>query len=272
MVLDRAREIVAEYDSAITLRQLWYRLKSLRLLPSDTSASTVLSRKTADARRAGTFPRLVDDYRGVIRHHAFTSPLAARQWLHRTYRRDRTEGQEWSVWIVLEKNALASLIFEWFGDYGIGVLPIRGYDSQGNIDEVIEELEEARREYKRPAVVLYAGDCDPSGEDLRRDFFKRCPAFDKQIIVALTEKQIDHYKLDRLPPKEKDGRNERFKAAHHGQLFCVELDALAPSDLRALFTAALAPFIDYTMFERSLRREKRDRKELDPMKGGKDER
>ena len=267
-VLERAREIVAEYDQEITLRQLWYQLKGRGILPDDESANSVLSRRTAAARRAGTFPRLIDDTRGVMRNRAFASPLAARQWLHRTYRRDRTEGQPWSVWIVIEKRALSRLVFDWYGDMGIGVLPIGGYDSQGNIDEAIIELEEARREYDRPAAVLYAGDCDASGEDLRRDFFKRCHAFDERITVALTEDQINEYRLTRLPGKAKDSRNAAFQANHGGRLFCVELDALPPKDLRALFDAALTPYIDKAMFERAKRRETRDIRALDPRRDG----
>ena len=265
-VLDQARAIVAEYDSMITLRQLWYQLIGRGIIPGDDSANDVLSKRTAAARRAGTFPRLADRYRGVIRHRAFASPLVARQWLHRTYRRDRTEGQPWSVWIVIEKDALADLLFDWYGDLGVGILPIRGYDSQGNIDETIIDLEAARKAYSRPSVVLYAGDCDPSGEDLRRDFFERCPGFDEQVVVALTEAQVDEYGLTRLPAKAGDSRNGRFKA-EHGRLFRVELDALAPSDLHALFDAALAPYIDEAMFERSKRRETRDRRLLDPEGG-----
>jgi hypothetical protein len=42
----------------------------------------------------------------------------------------------------------------------------------------------------------------------------------------------------------------------------VELDALDPNELRALFTRALAPFWDETAYQKSLKREAADRRQL----------
>jgi hypothetical protein len=66
-VLERARAIVESYDTAVTLRQLFYRLVSEGLISNTRSAYQNLSRLTAIARRAGTFPRLVDRTRRIER-------------------------------------------------------------------------------------------------------------------------------------------------------------------------------------------------------------
>jgi hypothetical protein len=57
-ILARAAKIVAEYATAVTLRQLHYRLVSAPELgyPNTTTAYKGLSARTAEARRHGTFP------------------------------------------------------------------------------------------------------------------------------------------------------------------------------------------------------------------------
>ena len=64
-VLDQARAIVAEYDTAVTLRQLFYRLVAAEVLPNTQTAYKTLSDRTAAARRADDFPDLVDNNRSI---------------------------------------------------------------------------------------------------------------------------------------------------------------------------------------------------------------
>ena len=56
----------------------------------------------------------------------------------------------------------------------------------------------------RPAILLYAGDFDPSGEDIDRDFQKRCPWFKEVVRVALSADQVREYSLPVNPGKVSD--------------------------------------------------------------------
>ena len=104
-LLTRAAAIVGSYDTPVTLRQLFYRLVAAELLPNTTNAYKSLSKYTAEARRAGTFPALMDRGRTIHRYQSFDGAPEAREWLANIYRRDRTEGQRVSVYLGVRKSA-----------------------------------------------------------------------------------------------------------------------------------------------------------------------
>ena len=168
-LLARAVDIVTSYDTLVTLRQLFYQLVAAQLLPNTTNAYKSLSKHTAKARREGTFPALMDRGRTIYRFHTFPTPAEARRWLQAIYRRDRTEGQRVSIYLGVEKAGIVEQLREWFGDLGVPVLALGGYGSQTYVDEVVTDVARTGR----PAVLLYAGDHDPSGEDIDRDFTAR---------------------------------------------------------------------------------------------------
>jgi hypothetical protein len=89
----------------------------------------------------------------------FDSRRHALRWLIRRYRRDRTEGQGVSLYLGCEKDGQVDLLHEWFGDLGIPIVALSGYDSQSNIDEVVADVERQGR----PAVMIYVGDYHASG-------------------------------------------------------------------------------------------------------------
>jgi len=272
-VLERARAIVAEYDTAVTLRQLFYRLVAVELLPNARTAYKTLSSRTAQARREGTFPDLVDNGRDIHEPMTFADPDEAREWLTRVYRRDRTEFMDVSIYIGVEKATMVAQLESWFGERGLPILALSGYASQSYVDEVrigiwarIEAYHERNGGGIRDTVPLYAGDFDPSGEDIGRDFRARVHLFDKVVKVALTPEQVDAYGLPPALGKATDSRANGFRA-RHGRLGQVELEALAPDVLRGLYEDALAPFWDVSAFERSRERERADLAELDEGRG-----
>jgi hypothetical protein len=66
-IIDRARDIVLSYDTSVTLRQLFYRLVSEQLIPNTQAAYKRLPELTAEERRQGTFPELIDRGRSIHR-------------------------------------------------------------------------------------------------------------------------------------------------------------------------------------------------------------
>lgn len=256
-----AADIVNSYDTSVTLRQLFYRLVSDMTLPNTTNAYKGLSRHTAEARRQGWFPALIDRNRNIERAGSFTSPDDARQYIANVYRRDRTEGQDFNIYFGVEKAGMVVQLDDWFGNpFGVPIVALGGYSSQTFVDEVVADVEADGR----PAILLYGGDFDPSGEDIDRDFIERCNGvFDHVIRVALTADIVTEYNLPPQPGKTTDSRAAGF-IAKHGRLMQVELDALDPDDLRTLYAREFGNYFDRETFDDVIAREREERESLRP--------
>lgn len=100
----------------------------------------------------------------------------------------------------------------------------------------------------RPAVLVYAGDFDPSGEDIDRDFIGRTDVFERVLRVALNAEQIELHHLPPQPGKPKNARAAGF-IERHGRLMQVELDALPPDVLQGLYQDAIDQFWDLSAYE-----------------------
>lgn len=253
-VLLHAAALLRTYDTGVTLRQLFYRLVADGTLPNTSTAYKHLSATTAEARRRGAFPDLVDLTRTIHRPFGFKGPEEAMGYLDVTYRRDRTEYMDRSLYLGVEKAGLVAQLEAWFGERGLPVLALSGFASESYVRQVVYDI----RMWRRPAILLYAGDFDPSGEDISRDFAARTGCWDKVIRVALTSEQVKEFSLPKAVGKAADSRAAAF-AERHGELVQVELDALPPDVLRSLFESALTRFWDEAAFQQSLRVERLDR-------------
>ena len=112
------------------------------------------------------------------------------------YRRDRTEGQESTIYLGVEKAGLSEQLDSWFGgELGVPIVALGGYASQSLTSAVRRDIATAGR----PAVLIYAGDMDPTGEDIDRDFEARVGVFDEVVRVALDVDQVAGYQLPYNP-------------------------------------------------------------------------
>lgn len=258
-ILRRAADIVNGYDTGVTLRQLFYRLVSESVLPNTPSAYKALSARTAQARRDRWFPALVDNTRQIEQAVSFQNPLDALTHTLNRYRLDRSDGQRWNIYLGIEKHALAGLLWSWFADLGVRIVALGGYSSQTLVDEVVTDVEADGR----PAVMIYAGDLDPSGEDIERDFTERTGgAFDKVSRIALTTQQVNDFDLPPQMGKIADARASQF-IAKHGALIQVELDSLPPEVLKKLYRDAIDALWDKSIFDRVRNQEIQDRASLE---------
>jgi hypothetical protein len=264
-VLVHAAEIVVSYDTLVTLRQLFYRLVADLTLPNLKSYYQRLSHMTAEARSNGTFPDLLDRTSRIEQFLFFDGPAAARDYLRNLYRRDRTEGQPWTVLLGVEKDGMSAQLDQWFTDpFGVPHVALGGYASQSLVGQVRDHI----LGYDRPAALIYGGDFDPTGEDIDRDFVRRVGLFDKVEQVALNDDQIvdlpkslDPEVLDKL---RRDPRARRFMERHESlvELVQYELDALAPDTLRNLYREAFEAFHDPDIYDAVLAREDAEREEI----------
>jgi hypothetical protein len=262
-ILETAAEIVNGYSVGVTLRHLFYRLVARQIIKNTTSVYTMLSSRTSDARLDDEFPDLIDLGREIHRYQTFANPPEALDWLTQIYRRDRTEGQPVSIYLGVEKNGSVDLLTSWFGELGIPVLALGGFASTSYIKEIAADIERQ----DRPAVLLYAGDFDSSGECIERDFLARMSraykgtAFAKVVKVALTPEQVEEYDLPEAEGKTGDTRSGGFMRKH-GRLVQVELEALPPETLRGLYAKAIDQFFDASMYKASMAREAQDDADL----------
>lgn len=267
-IMAHALVIMAGYRAqqiSVTLRQLFYRLVAAGLIENSQSDYNALSRKTGEARRAGRFPDLVDLGRQVILAPAWESPADALASLAEQYRVDRAGNQDYQLWLGAEKKTLVAQLGQWFGDLGVPIIAFGGYSSQTFKDQVTRAI----RYDGRPAILIFAGDFDPSGPDILRDFLRRVPDFSDTRRVAITARMVadaDALGLVVRAGKASDARAPAFIDAnwplHRAQDWYdgvtpiqVEVEALPPDILRERFQGAIEEYWDPEAYRERLTEE-----------------
>jgi hypothetical protein len=207
-----------------------YRLVSVGVIPNTESKYHYLSNRTADARRAGMFPDLLDQINKIHLLNCFDGPGDALRTLADQYKLDRTDGQRFNTYIGIEKRAMLPQLEAWFRDYGVPIITFGGYASQTYVNDIIEHVGGD----ERPSVFIYAGDLDPTGVDIWRDFKARCDHFDTYIKIAVTPEQITQYDLVPSMYDKPDPRRNAF-IKEYGAAYQVEVEAIEPAILRGLY-------------------------------------
>jgi hypothetical protein len=275
-VLTKAAEIVRDYTDKIgrppTLRKLFYKLVGMELpngnrFPNDKRAYSYLAELTKPLRLNDKFPDLTDETREISRPFSFGSPEEAREWVARIYERDRAATQPYNIYVACEKNGTAGLLKHWYHERGIAVVGLGGEAPTQLIKEMHREILKAdKARPRRESIILYAGDYDASGEGIARrfeaDLRLKCHSIQFNW-VGLSKDQVRAHHLPEAP--EKEGAPAPDKLAFfekNGESIQVELDALDEADLRALFDRALEPYWNERVYQRTLKREHRERASL----------
>ncbi len=265
-IVEQAAAIVYDYtDTGITLRQLFYQLVTRHILANTDGNYSSLSSKTAEARRWGTFPDLIDLTREIKKVYGWESFEAAIDNAIRYGHLKRDEGQQYQVWVVVEKDGLLAQISNWFGNLHITITSLKGYCSYTHKHNIKEEVEADGR----PAILLYVGDFDCSGEDLYRDLLENTDCWYKAIRVALREDQVLDLAESAITfGKPFDRRWPAFEARHYnfveahgvrgvahkagqswvGKCIQVEVDSIAPDRLRSLIQDELLNWFDFDLY------------------------
>jgi hypothetical protein len=262
-VIDRAAEIAESFTIRPTLRQLFYAAVSEQLLPNTPYHYKRLSALTAPMRDEGTFPELEDRTRKV--HGGVEPTMGARDRIHSLLsglaylaERNRTDGQPFHLILGVEKDGMVAQVADAFKAFHLPVVALKGYGSQP-YRKAIRELGEAD---PRPSVLLYAGDWDPSGEDIERDLKVHVgDAFEAMERVALTRDQVHEWHLPINMGKDTDPRAPAF-IEKYGDNFQVEVDAISPDRLVGLFREAHARYHDADAYAEVLAGEGEDRADM----------
>jgi hypothetical protein len=166
------------------------------------------------------------------------------------------------VWV--EKEAMKPIIEDMLSGMGVRVVVCKGYIGDTKLGEHTKRLARWQAKGKK-IVILYLGDLDPSGENMDEIMPRRMDDIGTSLDVddpdkfeirrlAVREEHIKKFKLTKLGPEpepgkeddaitkelrerlKKDPRAPAFMANHksiehpNGELFCVELDAMASEE------------------------------------------
>jgi hypothetical protein len=270
-LIKKVNSILNEYNTALTLRQLFYQLVSRHVFANTESNYKHLSRALVKARENGDVDasRIEDRSRLVIGQGdwGYESPKrfldSVEHGLKEAWQRFSLtlwEDQPHRVLVVLEKDALSRLVSGIAEDFRIKTFPSRGYSSYTFVRDMAQECNG-----HKPTKILYLGDYDPSGLDIQRDLGTRLQCYGATNFelkrVALTLNQIQHYQLPPLPAKTSDPRTVQFIADTGGSNI-VELDALPPNVLQDLVKNAILSHIDTEKWSTRVQQIQNDRESL----------
>ena len=264
-IVDAALDIFQQYDTAITLRQLYYRLVSRLLIPNTINSYKRLSRVMVKAREDGDVPvNCLEDRsrrglgRGDIGYNSAEEYLKKKittlQDSWKSFTMPMWDDQPKNVMISLEKDALSRLVSREANRFSVRTFPTRGYPSFSFVQEMSRYI--TNQLGGKPTVVLYFGDFDPSGVDIERDLSERLERYGAKDFtvqrIALTADQIKKYSLPPMPVKRSDARADSFLEEHGDR--AVELDALDPNLLQTTVRKAVVKNINMRKWNARVRK------------------
>ena len=254
-IVAAALEVFDQYDTAITLRQLYYRLVARLLIPNTINSYKRLSRIMVKAREREDAPvNCLEDRSRRVLGRGDTGYDSAEEYLKQKLSslQDTWKGFSMPMWedqpvyllISLEKDALSRLVSRVANQYSVRTFPTRGYPSFSYVQLMANYMQ--TRLAEKPIIVLYFGDFDPSGVDIERDLEDRLGRYGAKDFkvkrIALTVDQIKDHQLPPMPVKRSDARAESFMNEYGDKT--VELDALDPNLLQDIVKKAIQDNID----------------------------
>jgi hypothetical protein len=199
------------------------------------------------------YSKIADATRWMRKQRTYSSVEQALFQAAQLYRKDLWADADVYVELWLEKDALAGVVFPVTELYDIPLMVSRGYTSETFTFEAIE----AREGDDRPYVVYNLGDFDRSGRDAAASLKEKLRRFAKEkgvdvdfVDLAIEEGDIIEFDANTrqalvnlngearwLPtraPKRESAADKKWPFD-----FAIELDAIAPDDMRAMVQRAI---------------------------------
>jgi hypothetical protein len=262
-LIDRAG-VILERERPMTIRQIFYRLVSSCLIKNAKSDYQRVIRLMTIARNDGRIPfdSIVDRSRPVYDPPVFEDPRAYAEVVKRSYRRDYWTMQPVHAEIWCEKDTISGSIAGVTDELGVTVRIGRGFNSTTRAREIAAVL----ANIKKPKVIFYLGDHDPSGRNAEDEGYSRVLMHYRFLTgnsassevelrrLAIHKGDIKKFNLPPLRVKDTDSRTPAFlrKYGHD----CVELDALPPNELRRRIRVAITALLDQAAWNRAIAAEK----------------
>ena len=180
------------------------------------------------------------------------------------YNRNLQQGQPHHIEIILEKNALRTVLERVAREYCIPITTTRGYAS-------IPPRYEVSRRYKQSGktklILLCLTDFDPDGDEIAESFSRsmRDDFYIRNIQsfkVALTREDIEKYDLPSDMDAKKTSPNYKKFFERYGSNRAVELDAAPVELLQDKLRQAIESVLDMDEFNEQIKTQKQDAIEI----------
>jgi len=242
MLNRRTKEIIAEYDMRLTIRQIFYRLVSAQDIMSNRSEYVYFDKVFTEYRQQNiSIAQYIEDKtRKIIENIYEDYPLDSYSesinntlenvktgYPYQSYNKNLLQSK--ITVILVEKQALENIFVRAIVGYPNTLLVVcRGFNSFTQMYELREMVKDTDKELN---LYIFT-DYDDSGLLIQDNFIKQMREyltieFDNIKRIALTDEQINKYNLPQNPTK---------KSTHskYNLSYFVELDALDPNILTDL--------------------------------------
>jgi hypothetical protein len=175
------------------------------------------------------------------------------------YSRDLMQGQPHHIEIILEKNALRSIIESVARNYCIPVTTSRGYSSLSPRFDLVQRF---LRSGKSKLILLMLTDFDPDGEQIAQSFARSLRDDFRlksvhPVKVALTAEDIKNHELPSDMDAKPSSPNYKKFIAKYG-VKAVELDAAPVDLLKSSLESAIQSFLDMDEYQAQMDLEAKD--------------
>jgi len=283
-VIDEILHDYARQGYDLSLRQAYYQLVARGLIENTDRSYKRIGSLIADARLAGLidWDHIVDRVRATVTPSHWTSPHEIVETAARQFAIDKWEDQPVHVEVMAEKDAVSGILEPVCKELDVPFTANRGYSSLSFMYRRGKKIREKLLDGKH-ILIVYLGDHDPSGLDMDRDILGRIGMFAgvgdaccetayegeepieidrfELVRIALTMKQIDHYKPPPNPAKITDSRAAGYIRKHGDESW--ELDALEPRVLADLVRRSVKAVRDDTLWRSAVARELEMRESLE---------
>jgi hypothetical protein len=269
--LENAIVALLKVDHPMTVRQIYYQMEVRGLVGKDTTGEGQVARACRRVREDGRVPLdwIHDKGRGIqltnTHSHIDNAVEEAAEHFRLSALKEIAK-EHVQVWV--EKNALASLMWDVCFDYDVPLIPCGGAPSWSLIWDAANDIVAS---HKEKTVVYIFSDYDPTGfitipetieeklSEYVREIARNKVFYEPEITFkrpALNREQVDRLGLPTRPTKTKKEGNmhaERFLDPESS-----ELDALTTSQLQDMVRQCLRRHVSDAALKRLRTREQRD--------------
>lgn len=256
-------ELVLQAERPATVRQIFYRLVTQGVVEKTESEYHTVARLLVEMRRAERIPFawIADSTRWMRRPRTWRSLEAALEQTQAHYRRALWNDQADYVEVWTEKDAIAGVLYDVTSRWDVGLMVSRGFASLSFLNTAAEVIAAVGK----PTFIYYFGDHDPSGllipRKIEQTLRELAPHADITFTrAAVTPAQIESLKLSTRPTKREGNAHAKLFAGES-----VEVDAIAPNDLRRLCGQCIEQHVDPAAYAATLRTEQAERDTLNAL-------
>jgi hypothetical protein len=243
----------------MTVRQVFYQATVHGCVEKSEAGYNKVQTDLVIKRKEGSLPYhwLADNTRWQRKPNTFDGVEEALKDTARLYRKSLWADADAYVEIWLEKDALSGVIYPVTEEYDVPLMVARGYASLSFLHSAADYI----NGLKVPTYIYHLGDFDPSGvnagEKIEETLREMAPEAEIHLErVAVNPEQIWAWDLPSRPTKTSDTRSKSF-----GHI-SVELDAIAPEQLRDLVRQVIERHLPRKQFEVLKAAEESERRQI----------